>query len=208
MKRSIALHRSDVPLHPDYADTVQAYNLGLFPWVPLHGGLVVLSQLSTYSFRSAYCPALLVGWPDEGLPPSTWITDVARRWSTVDPDFLRRLMKEYRSVRPYISGDYYPMTPYSRAADAWVGWQFDRPDLGEGMVQMFRRRQSAEGSRTVKLRGLSPDARYALTDLDGGGTQERTGRDLLESGLSVAIEDRPGSAIIAYKKTAPAPRSR
>ena len=70
MKRSIALHRSDIPLGPNYAMIVQAYNQGMFPWVPLHGGAVVISQLSPYSFRSAYCPALLIGWPDEGLPPS------------------------------------------------------------------------------------------------------------------------------------------
>ena len=169
MKRSIGLHRSDLPLQPNYAMVVQAYNQGMFPWVPLHGGLVVLSQLSPYSFRSAYCPALLIGFPDEGLPPSTWITDVKKRWSGIDLNLLRRLMKEYVKVRPYIFGDYYPLTPYSLDTKVWAGWQFDRPDLGEGMVQMFRRPDSTTGSMHVKLRGLEPDAVYTLTNLDTAG---------------------------------------
>jgi alpha-galactosidase len=122
MKRSIALHRSDVPSHPNYAMTVQAFNQGMFPWVPLHGGVVILNQLSPYSFRSAYCPALLIGWPDEGLPPAAFYSDVAKRWSAVDRDLLRRLMKEYIKVRPYVFGDYYPLTPYSRDAKVWAGW--------------------------------------------------------------------------------------
>jgi alpha-galactosidase len=200
MKRSIALHRSDLPLNPNYAVSVQAFNQGMFPWVPLHGGLVVLSQLSPYTFRSAYCPALLVGFPDEGLPPSVWITDVAKRWSTVDLDLLRRLMKEYRAVRPYVFGDYYPLTPYSRDLNVWVGWQFDRPDLGEGMVQMFRRPNSNDGSRRVRLHGLEIGATYTVVNLDIVGGSTMTGRQLMDDGLVVAIEERPGSALITYKK--------
>ena len=69
-------------------------------------------------------------------------------------------------MRPYIFGDYYPLTPYSLDTKVWAGWQFDRPDLGEGMVQMFRRQDSADESKHVKLRGLEPDAVYTLTNLD------------------------------------------
>lgn len=202
MSRGIALHRSDIPLSPDFARVVQAFNQGMFPWVPLHGGVVVVTQLSAYSFRSAYCPALLVGWPDEGLPPRTWITDVAKRWASVDLDLLRRLMKEYLSVRPYIFGDYYPLTPYSLDAKAWVGWQFDRPDLGEGMVQLFRRQDSAEESIEVRLRGLEPRATYTLTDHDAAGTSSMTGRQLMDEGLTITIQARPGSALITYKRKA------
>jgi alpha-galactosidase len=202
MKRSIALHRSDLPLQPNYATVVQAYNQGMMPWVPLHGGVVVLSQLSAYSVRSAYCPALLLAWPDEGMPPSVFITDVAKRWSTIDMNLLRRLVKEYVSVRPYIFGDYYPLTPYSLDAKVWAGWQFNRPDLGEGMVQMFRRPESGEESKHVKLRGLEADTHYTLTNLDTGVVTEAGGRDLAEKGITIAIKEKPGSAVIVYKKKA------
>jgi len=200
MKRSIALHRSDVPAGPDYALTVQAFNQGMFPWVPLHGGAVLTSQLSAYSFRSAYCPALLVAWPEEGLPPRTWITDVAKRWSGLDLDLLRRLMKEYMKVRPYIFGDYYPLTPYSLDTNVWAGWQFDRPDLGEGMIQMFRRPDSPRESMPIRLRGLEPDAVYIMTNLDTAEATEVSGIKLANDGLTVTIKKHPGSALITYKK--------
>lgn len=35
-------------------------------------------------------------------------------------------------------GDYYPLTPYSRANDVWIAWQFHRSELDTGMVQAFR----------------------------------------------------------------------
>jgi alpha-L-fucosidase len=200
MKRSIGLHRSDLGLQPHYATVVQAYNQGMMPWVPLHGGVVILSQLSAYSVRSAYCPALLLAWPDEGMPPTAWYTDMAKRWSIIDMNLLRRLVKEYVRVRPYVFGDYYPLTPYSLDAKVWAGWQFDRPDLGEGMVQVFRRPDSPDESKHVKLRGLEPDAVYTLTNLDSGNVTESTGRDLAEKGITILIKDKPGSAIIVYKK--------
>jgi alpha-galactosidase len=164
--------------------------------------VVIASQLSSYSFRSAYCPALLFGFPDEGLPPSTWVADVPKRWSSIDLNLLRRLMKEYRKVRPYIFGDYYPLTPYSLDSKVWAGWQFDRPDLGEGMVQMFRRPDSSEESKLVKLQRLEPDATYILTnlDLDAAASSSMTGRQLMDEGLTIAIKERPGSALIIYRK--------
>ena len=57
------------------------------------------------------------------------------------PDWsnYRRMIAELRHVAPYFSGDYYPLTPYSLDDTAWMAWQFDRPDLGEGVVQAFRR---------------------------------------------------------------------
>jgi alpha-galactosidase len=200
MRRSIALHRSDLPNNPNYSVNVQSFNQGLFPWVPLHGGVTIITTLSPYSFRSAYCPALLIAWPDEGMPPTTWVTDVAKRWEKIDLDLLRRLVKEHIKVRPYIFGDYYALTPYSAATNAWVGWQFDRPDLGEGMVQVFRRPDATGESLHVNPRGLDAGASYVLTNLDTAETTEATGRDLAEKGVAVIINDRPGSAIITYKR--------
>ncbi len=49
---------------------------------------------------------------------------------------------EWRKIRTYMLGDYYPLTPYSLQRDQWIAWQFDRPDLGGGEVQAFRRPES------------------------------------------------------------------
>jgi alpha-galactosidase len=122
------------------------------------------------------------------------------RWSGVDVPLLRKLLKEYVAVRPYLFGDFYPLTSYSLDADRWMAWQFDRPEHGDGMVQVFRRAKCAGESTCVKLHGLEPDAVYALTNLDIPGATERSGRELMENGLAAAIQEQPGAAVITYVK--------
>ncbi len=197
IRRSIALWRSDYQasgIHDSISN--QAYNQGLFPWIPLSAAAVPMGQpVSAYAFRSAYCPAMVLCWP---MVP---ITDLDKqRWSQMDVDLLRRMLKEYIAVRPYVFGDYYPLMPYSLDQKSWTAWQFDRPDLGEGMVQAFRRAECVLVEQSVKLQGLEPDAVYTLTNADIAGITEMTGRALMDTGLSITIKDQPGSALITYKK--------
>ena len=154
-----------------------------------------MARLSPYSFRSAYCPAMVLCWPMTG------ISDLEKeRWSQVDVDLLRRLLKEYLKVRPYVFGDYYALTPYSLDQNAWIAWQFDRPDLGEGMVQAFRRPENAVDSFTYQLQGLDPQATYRTTDVDTDTASEASGDKLMEEGIRVTISDKPGAALVVYRK--------
>ena len=54
-----------------------------------------------------------------------------------DFDLLRRTVEQFRQIEPYLLGDYYALTPYSLAKDACMAWQFNRPEMGEGVVQAF-----------------------------------------------------------------------
>ena len=81
-----------------------------------------------------------------------------------------------------------------------MAWQFDRPDLGEGMVQVFRRGKSPDETGKFRLQGLEPEAVYQLTNPDVAGTTEMTGRELLDKGLPIAVKNRPGAVIVIYKK--------
>ena len=103
-------------------------------------------------------------------------------------------------MAPYLFGDFYPLTSYSTTNNVWMAWQFDCPERGEGMVQAFRRDKSPGESIGAKLQGLDPNAAYTLTIFDVAGTTEMTGRELLQNGLPIVIKDRPGSAVVAYKK--------
>jgi hypothetical protein len=67
-------------------------------------------------------------------------------------------------------------------------------------VQAFRHIDSLYESARVRLHGLDKDAVYTLTNLDLPGTTEMTGRELSETGLVIAINEQPGSALITYKK--------
>jgi alpha-galactosidase len=89
-----------------------------------------------------------------------------------------------------------------------MAWQFDRPDPsaslragpGEGVVQAFRRADSPYESARFQLHGLDPEARYTVTNLDVPGRTEATGRELMEQGLRVVLEERPGAAIVIYQR--------
>jgi alpha-galactosidase len=100
-------------------------------------------------------------------------------------------------------GDYYPLTPHAGGTDlaAWIAWQFDRPEQGDGVVQAFRRAKAKDGEMRLKLRGLDLAATYELTDFDRAGATKVTGRELMENGLPVKLEPRQ-AAIITYRRVA------
>jgi len=110
------------------------------------------------------------------------------------------LLNEYIAIRPYLFGDFYPFTDYSLDQTVWAAWQFDRPDLGQGMVQAFRRNESPDESLRVRLYGLEPDTVYNLSGMDDPGSAAMTGRELMENGLLIQTKDQPGSILIIYKK--------
>ncbi len=122
-------------------------------------------------------------------------------WNLYLPDFpverARELVAEYKRLRPFFYGDYYPLTAHSTADDVWMAYQFHREDLKEGMFLAFRRPESRCPSVRLRLGGLRPQAEYEL-DLDG----ERltlTGAELA-GGLEVTLPECPGSLLATYRQ--------
>jgi alpha-galactosidase len=109
------------------------------------------------------------------------------------------MLLQHRQVRPYYSGDYYPLTPYSKADDVWMAYQLHRDDLNEGMVVAFRRPNAPDAALTFKLRGLEPGARYVLLFVDSGERKEVTGSELMDKGLTVELPNPRSSALITYR---------
>jgi alpha-galactosidase len=99
----------------------------------------------------------------------------------------------------YFYGDYYPLTAYSTARDVWIAWQLDLPEIGEGMIQAFRRENCPQESSRLILKGLEENSKYTLTNLDSSDSYMMTGKELMEIGLNVGIKQQPGSLIILYK---------
>jgi len=181
MRRSVPLLRSDYILDPIGE---QGHTYGLAFWLPYYGTGFI--DFDTYIFRSTMCP-------------NTTLSCDARR-KDLDWDLLRRLTAQWRQVAHYYFGDYYPLTRYSLDSDQWMAWQFDRPDLGEGMMQAFRRPESPYESARFKLRGLIPDADYQVTNLDIGDSLTMSGSEMTERGLSLVLKNQPDSVIIVYKR--------
>jgi hypothetical protein len=106
---------------------------------------------------------------------------------------------EFRSLRAYLYGDYYPLTEYSTGDDAWAAFQWDRPEERDGIVLAFRRPMAPKASIVVKLGGLEPGADYEVSYEDYGVALIKSGRELAE-GLPLKIPEAPASLLIKYRR--------
>lgn len=191
LRRAVPLLRSDYQSFqgdPGYAPGNQCHTYGLSFWLPYYGqGAYYNDRELEYAVRSHFCPAFGFCW------------DV--RKEGVDWNRFRKLTEDWKATsRAQLLGDFYPLSPYSLANDVWLAWQFHCPDLEEGVVQAFRRDGCPTEAARYQLRGLDPKALYILLDLDTQETAEVSGRELTKAGLSIRVEDQPGSAIITYRK--------
>ena len=181
LRRAVPLLRSDWLLEPT---SQQNHAYGLASWIPLYG--TGQNQFEPYGFRSCMCPYLNTCY-DMRNRDANW-------------DMARKLVGDWKKINKYYYGDFYTLTPYSTGNEIWAVWQFDRPDLGEGMVQAFRRPESIYESARLKLQGLDEKASYTLTDLDTGKAQSMSGKDLMETGLPLTLKNQPSSAMVVYRR--------
>jgi len=178
MRRAVPLLVSDYRFEPV---GTQGHNYGISSWIPFHGTGVEPS--TPYVMRSHFRPCYAYGG-----------ANVNRKF---DYQTCIRMANEWRQIADDLLGDYYPLTAYSLDADAWMAWQYDRPEMGRGVVQAFRRSGSPYESARFKLRGLDASATYELRNFDAAGASTISGRELMDPGLLLTLIDRPGSAVIS-----------
>ena len=165
--------------------TDQASLMGLSQYLPNGVVMAPINRLDDYSFHSAMASSLCLGWIADG--------------PEFDMDRAKELTKTYQNVRHLLRGDWYPLTGYSRDAAKWIGSQYHRPDLDEGMVLIFRRERSPYVSMQVKLRGLEEKAAYSLTAQSAGWTKRASGADLMK-GFEITLDEAPSSELIVYTR--------
>ena len=198
LARSLDLSRSDHELGPRTDPlSSQTAQYGLSHWTPLSGtgvpyrpgqDYVCLSGLSS-SFLMSIFPAMSYE-PIRVEPPADY------PW-----DWLKRMLDTHRRARPFFRGDFYPLIEHVHSNRSWGAVQYDRPDLGEGMLLCFRRPDTPLFvSADFPLRALDMEATYELTDADTGKKQRATGRDLAEKGVRVVMETAPASRLVFYKR--------
>ncbi|MEA4832725.1 MAG: alpha-galactosidase [Oscillospiraceae bacterium] len=198
MRRSIPLHKTDY----DYSDTTvkHGFHHSLFQWFPFFGSFdMPADQKDIYYHRS--CLLLSFSGCD----------NVFREG--FDFELLKKWMEEWKENAYCLYGDYYPVTPYSIDDQSWIGWQFDLPvndDLqylkgegdynknGEGMLQLFMRKDSPYKTAKIKLHGLQPRGIYSVKNYNTGIISEYTGNYLMNDGLEVEMTKSPDSALYHY----------
>ncbi|MBI2842940.1 MAG: alpha-galactosidase [Armatimonadetes bacterium] len=186
LRRSVPLWRSDWAYDPV---SMQCLTYGISLWMPYYGtgvGHASGSTCNTYTLRSDVAPFVLWAW------------DMRR--TDIDFDLLRRWMRQWRNLAPNYLGDYYPLTSYSTEKDVWMAWQFNRPEEGEGVVQVFRRAESSYETARYKLRDLDTAANYVITELDAPSSKQVSGKELAENGLLVNMPVGPSAVVFTYKK--------
>lgn len=181
LRRALPLLRSDYILDPIGN---QCHTYGLAPWMPYFGTGII--DFNTYLLRSM-------------MGPDTTLSCDARR-KDLDWELLRKRLAEWRQIVPDFFGDFYPLTPYSLSNDAWMAWQFDRPEAGQGMVQVFRRAECIFRTAELRLRGLDADSSYRVSDFDEHQPRQMSGRELMGKGVLVEVPERPGAVVVTYEK--------
>ena len=180
LRRSLPLLRSDF-----LQANQECHTYGIASWIPYFGTTMDMSD-DGYTMRTVLCPEITCNFD--------------MRVKDADFTLARAILTQWQLIAPCFFGDYYPLTPYSLDQSQWLGWQFDCPEKGEGMIQLFRRQNCLSESICVKLHGLDPEATYTLTNLDLSNTRKISGCELMEKGLSVTIQERRGAAIFTYVK--------
>jgi alpha-galactosidase len=181
LRRAVPLWRSD-QWGPD--DIEQAQTFGLALWMPYFG--TGTNVTNAYAYRSNLGSSLGTGWD--------------MRDPKLDYAALRKLEAEFWRAAPFFREDYYPLTTFGPGADAWMAWQFNRPEQGDGMVQAFRHAKAGETTQKVRLRDLDPAAQYEVTNMDSAFPSKVSGKDLMEKGLVLEIADKPGALLIFYAR--------
>jgi alpha-galactosidase len=189
--RSVPLFRSDMACN--FTDPIgsQLQTQALNIWLPLNAGIYCGCAPGTpasgasivYALRSSYSAGFGMG------------TD------RLDINLMKPVGDEFIEVRPFFTGDFYPLLDYDPANVGWAAWQLDRPDLSAGIVIALRRQGSPFTSMQTSLHAIDPAAQYDVETRSGfekAPVNPMSGKDL--ANIVISIPDKPGSVIVFYKK--------
>jgi len=184
ISRSSPLWRTDYQYGEPDGSQCHAYGLNLY--LPMHG--TGNFTVSPYHFRSNMSTSMVINW------------DINSKEHT-QPE-LQKYFSDYKLLRPYYYGDYYPLTDTVNMTNdnVWLAYQLNRPDKGDGIIMAFRRKSCNEESLLVKLRGVDPKVIYELMDEDTQINLTKTGEELIK-GFKLTLNQKPGSLLIWYRKT-------
>ena len=179
VSRAINLWRSDYTFHPA-ADQGQTYGISHFVLLSANG----CKAVDAYGFRSLLGPGMCLCWDP--------------RLKEFPVEQARGNIALFKRLRPYFSGDYYPLTPYSTKENAWLAYQFHRGDLEKGVVLAFRRPSCALGGVSVQLGGVTHGATYEVEDVDTGKIAMYDGKELAD--LRVTAASSPAAVVLTYRR--------
>lgn len=165
----------------------QCHTYGLNFYLPIHG--TDIPKAADYNFRSGLGATAVTGWEITG--------------GYSDPILkIQEFNQEFKSLRKYFYGDYYPLTGTENITTdkVWLAYQLNLPDQKDGIVLAFRRKDNTNESIKVKLRGLDEHTIYELYYKDQDIRKRSSGEELM-NGIDIILPHVPSSLLIKYNKT-------
>jgi len=181
--RSVPLWRTDYLYGEPNGKQCHTYSLNFY--LPVHG--TGISIANDFEFRSGLSAGATGGWI------------MGRGLETVEVS--RKYMKQFKELRPFFYGDYYPLTSTRNytSNSVWLAYQLNRPRQKDGIIVAFRRIDNREKSIRIKLSGLDKDAEYELFYEDYEIRSRQKGSELM-SGFDITIPIQPASLLIKYRQ--------
>ncbi len=200
MSRSFVFWRTDNGFTDTLAEQAQTQVLAY--WVPENMGFETFSGTSPwkkpgpystpeslYLMRLGYDAGYGIGPGAAGVNNDEWVA------------WVKRAIDEYREVQPYFFGDFYPLLPYSRDAESWTAWQWDRPESKDGLVMVLRRPMSPFTGMEVRPQHLNSGAMYEdeiRSTYDRAPIRMMKGSELTH--LRIELPQAPSSTLIFYRQ--------
>ncbi len=192
LSRSFPLWRSDYQCTFNCdPETAQIHNTGISWWLPYHGTGLGPYIGDKYRIRSSYGPSLCASY---------WMYDDSEISDDQPLEMLSEIFSEYKSVREYLTCDYYPLTGNSLCDTSWCAWQFNRPENDDGIILAFRRPESPMTEASFRLCGLNKDYNYSFFDKDDHTTIVFNGCFIEKNGYNLRIQNARDSKLVFYKK--------
>ena len=198
LRRGVPLLRSD----DDRQSTgmrlsmTTAFNL----WVPFCGAinrekawqLDARGTLDMYVWRASYLAAMNVD--------AQFVHDP-------DQDFtlLRRGLREWKKLAPFILKDMYVLTPWHSPEDTagFTAFSYYDPDRREGALLAFRQENCPEDELTLTLPYVPDGGICLLTDEDSGERASQVGLDMRLSGLILRFPSKRQARLIWVRVISP-----
>lgn len=171
-------------------DLDQASTYGTSLWLP--GGMIVFYNSMTGSYGA---------WSGFGGQLSLAVDPLDPKFPM---DWTQRQVDLYKRVRPFLSGDFYPLTP-APLDGTWLGYQYHRRDLEGGVALVFKRSESpreissVSDSFKLQLRGLDPRSQYHAR-LESSDTEKSMTGAALAEGIELTLGKAPAAELILYQR--------
>lgn len=163
MRRGVPLLRSD----SDRTSTALRLSMthGFNKWMPFCGAntkekiseLALNGVSDPYVWRASYLPVLNVD--------SQFVCDESQNF-----DMLRFGINEWKKVAPFLLKEFYPLTPWHKAADTtdFTAFCYYDPDKKAGVILAFRQEKCQREHLHISLPFFTNGEKYSICDEDSG----------------------------------------